>query len=236
MSNYDNSDPYYSNKVIKETILKGTRKAIATNLLDSYRNKIHAGVSRYIEVEKLILFKNKIGKGSMIDHFYRAVVLSLCQKRELNATYDGNVYKIYKNVNLSIAVNTPKGLVTPVLKKAENLSMGQFINNRKEIISIALRWKQKYSDISGGTFTVSNLGNYGIDFLSPIINPPQIAIMGVSRMCSLNISWDSSKVNKIKQLIPINITFDHRIIDGVLVAEFLQSLQDIVNKPEDLWN
>ena len=235
MNDYKKNDPYSDNKIIKEIVLKGTRKAIAAHLMDSYRNKIHAAMLKYIDVEKLIIFKKEIGKGSFIDHLYRAVALSLSQKIELNGTYDGKIYKIYEHVNLSIAVNGPRGLVTPVLKKAEILSIDQFIAKRKEITSIALEWKHKLSDILGGTFTLTNLGNYGIDFLSPIINPPQIAIMGIGRISNMNISWGNSEAIGAKQLMPVSITYDHSVLDGVFVAEFLQVLQDKVNQPEDLW-
>ena len=103
MSNTDNLDPYNDNEIISETSLHGSRKAIARHLMDSYKNKVHASGAKYIDIEKLLKFKKDIGKGSVVDHFYRAVALSLSEKRELNATFDGSVYKIFKNINLSIA-------------------------------------------------------------------------------------------------------------------------------------
>jgi pyruvate dehydrogenase E2 component (dihydrolipoamide acetyltransferase) len=236
MGNYEISNPYSDNEVMEEIILKGTRKVIADHLMDSYRNKIHASMSKYIEVNNLIVFKEKVGKGSLIDYFYRAVALSLQQNLKLNATYDGNVYKTYKSVNLSMAVNASRGLVTPVLKNADSLPIDDFIEQRKKIISLALDWKHKVSDIIGGTFTITNLGSYGIDFLSPIINPPQVAIMGIGRMCKLNISWNDFEKNADKQLLPVSLTYDHSVIDGAGVAAFLQILQELVFNPEKLWS
>ena len=235
MSNNIQNDPYINCGILSEKPLKGTRKVIASHLADSYRNKLHASMSKYLEVDKLSDFKNRQQEGSFIDYFYRAVALSLLEKPELNATYNENLYTIYKDINLSIAVNTSKGLITPVLKNADKLSLNDFIKTRKEIISLALNWKHKLSDIQGGTFTLSNLGNYGIDFLSPIINPPQVAIMGIGRLCKLKIEWEDKEPKKTKTLLPVSLTYDHAVLDGVAVAEFLNVLQQKVNEPELLW-
>jgi pyruvate/2-oxoglutarate dehydrogenase complex dihydrolipoamide acyltransferase (E2) component len=236
MSGIERGDPYSDNEIVTECCLRGTRKTIAKHLMESYRNKAHASMSRYIDIEKLKSFKQNIGNGSLIDHFYRSVALSLSEKRELNAIYDGEVYKKFKNINLSIAVDAPKGLITPVLRNADKLQLDDFIEERKRIIAIVKEWKHKLYDIVGGTFTVSNLGNYGIDFLTPIINPPQVAIMGIGRACNLSVSWDDLESVRARLLMPVTISYDHCIIDGVCVSEFLQILQDKTNHPECLWD
>ena len=227
-------NPYQDNKIIEEMKLHGSRRIIAERLKESYQNKIHASLSRYLEIEKLKKFKNRINKGSLVDHLIRSVALSLAQKPRLNATYDGSTYKIYEDVNISYAVNTPRGLVTPVIRKADKFTLDKFCRVRKEAIATVMEWKHKTSDILGGTFTITNLGNFGVDSTGPIINPPQVAIMGISRMCKLNISWDDSDPS-VKELLPISITYDHSVIDGVEVAEFAQVLQDNINNPDRLW-
>ena len=236
MQNENGFNPYAGYSIIEERRLHGARKVIAKRLMESYQSKIHATMHRYIEIEKLKKFKKKIGKGSVIDHFARAVALSLIEKPELNATYDGEIYRIYKDVNISYAVSTPRGLVTPVLKNADKISLDDFCDNRKKIVSLVMEWKHKLADILGGTFTITNLGNFGVDFTLPIINPPQVAILGIARACKLNISWDNSEPPKIKELLPVSITYDHAIIDGVSTAEFAQVLQEKVNQPESLWD
>ena len=221
-------------KIIEEIKLHGSRRVIAERLKESYQNKIHASLSKYLEIEKLKKFKDHINKGSLVDHFIKAVALSLAQKPQLNATYDGSTYRIYEDINISYAVNTKRGMVTPVIRKADKLSLDEFCRIRKEAISKVLEWKHTTSDILGGTFTITNLGNFGVDSTGPIINPPQVAILGMSRMCKLNISWDDSEPG-VKELLPISITYDHSVIDGVGVAEYAQILQDNLNNPDKLW-
>ena len=234
MNESDNFDPYSDYKIIEEKVLHGSRKMISERLKESYQNKVHASISRYMEVEKLREFTDKIKKGSIVDHFIRAVALSLSEKPAFNATYDGFTYKIYKDINISYAVNTARGLVTPVLRNADRMSLDDFCSKRREIITLVLKWKHNSSDISGGTFTITNLGNFGVDLTSAIINPPQIAILGMARTCKLNISWDGSEPG-IKELLPITVTYDHRVVDGVGAAEFAQVLQDKINNPQELW-
>jgi len=226
---------YEGNKIIEEIILRGSRKIIAERLKNSYQNKAHATMYRYMEVEKLKEFKEKIKKGSIIDHFIRAVALSLKEKPGLNSTFENEIYRIYECINIGYAVNTKRGLVTPVLKNAGTLSLDEFLNEKNRIINLVLDWKHQIKDIMGGTFTITNLGNFGVDLTLPIINPPQVAILGVSRMCRLNISWDDNPPED-RLLIPISITYDHSVVDGVCVAQFAQILQDKINDPGTLWS
>jgi pyruvate dehydrogenase E2 component (dihydrolipoamide acetyltransferase) len=226
---------YADNKIIEEIVLKGNRKIVAGRLKYSYQNKVHATMYRYMEIEKLKEFKEKIQKGSIIDHFIRAVALSLKEKPELNSTFENEIYRIYECINIGYAVNSKRGLVAPVLRNADLLSLHDFINEKNRIINLVLEWKHQLKDIMGGTFTITNMGNFGVDFTLPIINPPQVAILGISRICKLNISWDDNPP-KTRLLIPISITYDHCVIDGVGVAQFAQILQNKINNPETLWN
>jgi pyruvate dehydrogenase E2 component (dihydrolipoamide acetyltransferase) len=233
--NIKKEDFYKENNVLREVVLKGSRKIVAERLKDSYQNKVHATMYRYMEIEKLKDYKEKSARGSIIDHFIRAIALSLKEKPELNSTFEDNIHRIYKNADICYAVNTKRGLVTPVLRKADSLTLDEFLSEKNRIVSLVLEWKHEISDIMGGTFTITNMGNFGVDLTLPIINPPQVAILGISRICRLNISWDDSPPSP-KLLMPVSFTYDHRVIDGVGVAEFAQILQNKINDPESLWN
>ena len=236
LNKYDKMNYFYSdNKILEEIELHGSRKIIADRLSDSYQSKVHATNYRYMEIERLKEYKEKIGKGSIIDHFIKAVALSLKEKQELNSTYDGKVYRIYSDVNISYAVNTKRGLVTPVLRNVDKLSLIEFLEEKNRVINMVLEWKHELKDLMGGTFTITNMGNFKVDFTLPIINPPQVAILGISRICKLNISWDDNPP-RVRELLPVSVTYDHRVIDGVGVAEFAQILQDKINDPENLWH
>ncbi len=230
------NNPYADNPMAEERKLQGSRRVISKFLLESYQNKIHATMYKYLDIEKLRTYSEKLKKGSIVDHFIKAVALSLREIPSLNATYDGETYRVYQNINISYAVSTQRGLVTPVIKNADLLALNEFYALRKKLVSLVMEWKHEKKDIMGGTFTISNLGNFGVDLFSAIINPPQVAILGMSRMCKQLISWDLSKEPSIRELLPISLTFDHSVIDGSGAAEFLQLLQNKINNPESLWD
>jgi pyruvate dehydrogenase E2 component (dihydrolipoamide acetyltransferase) len=236
MQNFDVKNPYADNTVIEDRKLHGSRRVIANHLSESYQSKVHATMHRYLEVEKLRAYASEIKKGSVVDHFIRAVALALKEKPDLNATFDGETHRIFKDVNICYAINTERGLVTPVIRNADILTLDEFYANRKQVVSRVMEWKQEMKDILGGTFTITNLGNYGVDFLHPIINPPQVAILGMGRMCRQDVTWDLNEMPSTKELMPMSVTFDHRVIDGSGAAEFAQVLQDKINDPEHLWN
>ncbi len=229
-------NPYADNPITEEKRLHGSRRVISKFLLESYQNKIHATMYKYMEVGVLRAFTEKRKKGSIVDHFIRAVALSLKETPDLNATYDGEIHRLYKNINISYAVSTERGLVTPVIKNADNISFEEFYASRKKLVALVMEWKHEKKDITGGTFTISNLGNFGIDLFSAIINPPQVAILGMARISRQNITWDLNEKPVIKELLPISLTYDHSVIDGSGTAEFLRILQNKINNPENLWD
>lgn len=230
------NNPYAENPIIEEKRLHGSRRVISKYLLESYQNKIHATMYKYLEIKKLRDFISQNKKGSIVDHFIRAVALCLKEKPELNATFDGEIHRIFRDINISYAISTPRGLVTPVIRNADRLSLEEFYQQRKKLVSLVMDWKHEKKDILGGTFTISNLGNYGVDLFSAIINPPQVAILGMARASRQNISWDFSEEPSVKELLPVSVTFDHSIIDGSGVAEFLKLLQNKISEPENLWD
>jgi len=98
-----------------------------------------------------------------------------------------------------------------------------------------LEWKHELKDLMCGTFSKSNLGSFKADFTLPIINAPQVAIPGISRICKLNISWDDIPPRP-RELMPLSITYDHSVIDGGAAAQFAQILQDKIDNPDILWD
>lgn len=236
MQDFDVKNPYADNPVIEERRLRGARRVIAKHLLDSYQNKVHINMGRYVEVGKLRVYSKKIGKGSIVDHFLKAVALALKERPALNSTFDGEVHRLFQDVNIGYAITTNKGLITPVLRNADRLGLEDFYARRKGLTAKVMEWKQEMKDIMGGTFTITNLGNFGGDWLHPIINPPQVAILGMGRLCKMSISWDIEEEPSVKELMPISITVDHSVVDGAEAAEFAQLIQDKINDPESLWD
>jgi len=141
---------------------------------------------------------------------------------------------IYSNVNLGIAVAAPSGLIVPVVHNAQCLSIGQLAEVTGELIAKARAGKLMPSEYSGGTFTISNLGMFGIDNFSAVINPPEAAILAVSAIkdeaCVL-ADKNGNKSIEIRPVMNIQLSVDHRLIDGMLAALFVSEIKKLLEKP-----
>lgn len=203
--------------------LKGIRKTIARRLGESYRNAVHMTLNKKIDISELVNFKESLETEMPLTDFILAGVKeALLEHKELNSNYENNEQKIFEDVNLGYAVDTEKGLLVPVIKNTENLKVPEINEKRKKLLDRVFEGKYSPKDLKGGTFTVTNLGPLGIDEFTPIINPPEVAILGISRI------EDASKVN-------LSLSLDHRIVDGADGARFLSTLQEKLSKPKDLY-
>ena len=124
-------------------------------------------------------------------------------------------------MHIALAVDTPRGLIVPVLKNAGKMNLMEISKNRIHLVDSALSGKSHPEDLSGGTFTISNLGTLGIDFFTPIINPPQVAILAIGRIREVPAVYNG-KIH-IRQLMGVGVTCDHRVIDGAPAARFLHN-------------
>lgn len=149
-----------------------------------------------------------------------AVSRTLPNHPDLNAHYYDDKMVRFKHVNLGVAVDTPRGLLVPVIPAAELMSLGDLSRTVKEKVSAAVAGKLLPDDMKGGTFTVTNLGVLGIESFTPIINPPQTGILGVNTI-ETRVRENNLETYKAMTL---SLTFDHRAIDGAPAARFLQEL------------
>ena len=138
-----------------------------------------------------------------------------------------NTMKIIKKdfINLGIAVDTPQGLIVPNIKSANNLSIKEISNEIIRLADLAKSRKIKVDDLKGSTFTISSLGNFGGKFFTPIINSPEVAILGISKSYE-SIKLENEKLEKIINL-PISLSYDHRIINGAIGVQFTSRLSEI---------
>jgi pyruvate dehydrogenase E2 component (dihydrolipoamide acetyltransferase) len=125
-----------------------------------------------------------------------------------------------------------EGLLVPVIHRADELSLGQLAARRSEIVSRAQAGKLALDDLTGGTFTISNLGMYGVDAFNAIVNPPQAAILAVGRIADQVVPVNGQPA--IQPMITFSLSCDHRVVDGARAAEFLQALADLVDEPLQL--
>ncbi|MEM7485244.1 MAG: dihydrolipoamide acetyltransferase family protein [Bacteroidota bacterium] len=213
------------------------RKATAKNMLASLQNTAQLTLQRWIDVSELNRKRKKLSAdASWNDWVLRAVVVALEKHPDMNAHWvDDETRKRAKVVHLGFAVDTEKGLMVPVIKNAQKHSLADLSKASNALQSKAKDMKLKSSELSGGTFTVTNLGGLSIEYFTPVLNPPQVGILGVGRLQKKVIFKGENKqtMGQSTQL-PLSITFDHRAIDGAPAARFLQTIEELLQTPENL--
>jgi len=166
---------------------------------------------------------------SFSDILVCAVSRALRQHPALNATFEEERLKMYQEVNIALAVDTPRGLTVPVFHAADRLSLIGITRRRAEVVEKARNNRLIPDDVSGGTFTVSNLGMFGIDVFNAIINPPQAAILAVGRIAKRPLVVDDTL--QVRPAMWMTLSVDHRVADGATAARFLQDLVRYLEDP-----
>jgi len=171
---------------------------------------------------------------SYTDILVKAVAKALGEHRIVNSTLDGEQIKIYEDINIGVAVATEKGLVVPVIRNANKKTLLQVASTVKELVEKAREGKLVKEDVTGGTFTITNLGMYGVEVFIPIINPPEAAILGVGKITEKPVII--KKEIQVKPMMYLSLAYDHRIVDGAPAAQFLQKVKQILEKSPELVN
>ena len=151
---------------------------------------------------------------------------------KINASYVNEKIRVFKSINIGIAANTPKGLLVPVIHNADKKSFIEIVQERARLISLARENKLLPDDISGGTFTLSNLGMYEINSFHAIINSPESTLLSVGEITKTLVKINEGIVEK--PFVSMSLSCDHRVLDGVTGARFLKDLKMIIKKPSKL--
>ncbi|MCL6443099.1 MAG: 2-oxo acid dehydrogenase subunit E2 [Alicyclobacillus sp.] len=234
------TDPYGDIPIKSTFRLSGARKVIARRLGEGWRNSVPVTLHRRLDVQSIERLRTRNSTGakdlSFIDYVLFALVRALHTSDIMNATFDGETVRIYSTVNLGIAVDSPRGLAVPVLHNAHALSILELRQQRRRLIELVRQWKQRPSDLTGGTFTVSNLGSFGVEYFTPIINPPQVAILGLGQAYrQTHKAVGSTEELRHSATLPVSLTFDHQVMDGALAAEFLIRFQEQIEEIPSLF-
>ncbi len=147
----------------------------------------------------------------------------------MNARLAPDAVERLANVNLGMAVDTERGLLVPVIKNADQLSLRQFGQTFRDLVDKARKARISPDDLSGGTFTITNLGMYDIDAFTPVINLPEAAILGVGRIAPKVVPINGQPA--IREMLTLSLVFDHRLIDGAPAARFLQYIKQLIEEP-----
>jgi len=190
-----------------------------------------ADATNLVNLRNQILAKESFNENrpSFTDFMIFIICKALKQHPHINSTFENGQLILHGLINLSLAVDTDRGLIVPVLRNVDLLSIDQITTKRKTIVDKAKNGKLSKDDLLGGTFTLTNLGALGIDFFTPIINPPQIAILGIGRIRDLPVMIDNVFI--IRSVIGLSLTCDHRVIDGAPAARFLETVCQLMEKP-----
>lgn len=166
---------------------------------------------------------------TITDLIVRAAALALREHPRLNASVRNNEIHLQSQVNIGVAVALDEGLLVPVVKEADRKPLSVIAAEARRLAHEARAGKASLPDLEGGTFTVSTLGNYGIDFFTPVITPGQVAILGVGRLRD-SARWDG-EVPVRTQVLTLSLTFDHRAVDGAPAADYLRGVVSRLENP-----
>jgi pyruvate dehydrogenase E2 component (dihydrolipoamide acetyltransferase) len=219
------------------------RKVIARRLSESKQTVPHFYVSMDIELDALLKLRAdlnsrapKEGPGafklSVNDLVIKAVARVLRQYPNVNATWTDDAIIQYHDVDISVAVSIPDGLITPIIRKADQKGLAAISNEMKDLAARAKSGKLKPEEFQGGGFSISNMGMFGVRDFSAIINPPQAGILAVSAGEQRPVIKDGAL--GIATVMTCTLSVDHRVVDGALAAEFIAAFKKVVEDPLSL--
>ena len=218
--------------VLKKTKLTGVRKVVAERLSFSARTAVPVTITIEADATKLMAMKEKQSHVGFTAFGVKAAAKALVEHSSVNATIEGDEVTVYSDVNVAVAINTEQGLVAPVVRNANKLSLKDISSTIDDLARKASENQLTIENLTGGTFTVTNLGAFDVESFAPVINPPQCAILGLGRIAFKPFAHGSQVSARPSTLL--TLVFDHRIIDGVPAAKFLRDVKRNLEEPEEL--
>jgi pyruvate dehydrogenase E2 component (dihydrolipoyllysine-residue acetyltransferase) len=215
--------------------LSSMRKTIARRLTEAWQAPVfQLGVT--VDMERAQTVRAKLvelhkdgAKPTLNDLLTKVCAAALMRHRAVNAHYKGDAIELYPTANVGIAVAIPNGLVVPVIRSAERLSVAEIADVRADLVERARGGKLQQGDLDGGTFTISNLGMYGIERFIAVLNPPQAAILAVGSVEDKVVAVGGQPA--VRPRMEITLTCDHRAVDGATGAEFLATVKQFLEEP-----
>jgi len=219
--------------------LSGMRKIIADRLSRSVRTAVHVPITMEVDMsdaaalhEKLKKEHEGVARITQTDVLVKAVAKALTEYPVMNSIIEGEEIRIIRDVNIGVAVSVEEGLVVPVIHNADRKSLLEIAEKRDDLARKARTGTLTTKEASYGTFTISNLGMYGVDIFAPIMNPPESAILGVGRIGKKPIVIDDHL--ELKPIMTLTLVFDHRVMDGAFAAQFLRRVKGLLESPSQL--
>ncbi|HEV2901819.1 MAG TPA: dihydrolipoamide acetyltransferase family protein [Gaiellaceae bacterium] len=215
--------------------LTSIRKTIARRLTEAWQAPVFqismsADMARALELRERLVELAKDGpKPTISDVLTKIAASALMRHRGLNAEFVGDEVRIHPAANVGMAVATDRGLVVPVIRGAERLSIHEIAAARVDVVDRARGGKLQQQDLEGGTFTISNLGMFGVENFIAVLNPPQVAILAVGAVEEKPVVRDGEIA--ARPLMSLTLTCDHRAVDGADAADFLRTVRSMLEEP-----
>ncbi|KAH8650989.1 dihydrolipoyllysine-residue acetyltransferase component-pyruvate dehydrogenase complex [Xylariales sp. PMI_506] len=222
--------------------LSNMRKTIAKRLQESTQNNPHFFVTSKLSVSKLLKLRQALNsssegqyKLSVNDFLIKAIAVASKKVPAANASWQGDVIRQYNSVDVSVAVATPTGLITPIVTGVEARGLESISSKVKELAKRARDGKLKPEEYQGGTISISNMGmNDAVDHFTAVINPPQAAILAVGTTKKVAVPSEDGTSIEWDDQITVTASFDHKVVDGAVGAEWVKALKKVVENPLEL--
>jgi len=218
--------------------LTGMRKVIANRMHSSLQVMAQLTLHLDVEMDHAISLRKEMESDDVLPGYTDFVIASVARALkvhpQLNSQMLENEILQLHEINIGMAVALNDGLVVPVVRNADQLSLNEIAKNTSRLAGQARDGKLVLEDLEGGTFSVSSLGMFGVDGFTPVINPPNAAILGVGRIRE-DTAWDDQTPRKISRMV-VSLTWDHRVLDGAPAADFASTVKSGLENPESLLN
>ena len=207
---------------------------MAQRLTESWNTVPHFYLERDVNATQLLAWwqsvKQRVSENvTLTDLLVKLVAAALGKHPRVNAAWHDETIVLNSDINVGLAVAVEEGLLVPVIHRADKLRLAELAQRRKEVVDRARSGKPPLDDLQGGTFTLSNLGMFGIDSFNAIVNPPQAAILAVGRIAERVVPVDGQP--GVQPMMTLTLSCDHRVVDGVRGAQFLQTVVSFIEEP-----
>jgi pyruvate dehydrogenase E2 component (dihydrolipoamide acetyltransferase) len=236
-SSTSTASPTHKEQTLGTKKMSGMRGTIAKRMHASLQEMAQLTLHMDADFDQVIEHRDELRTAAVTpgitDYLLAASGRAIAQHRYVNAQIVGDGIAELPDVHIGLAVAIPGGLVVPVIRHADNSSLFDIAQQSKRLATAAREGQLRLEDLEGGTFSVTALGMFGVDGFTPVINPPNAAILGVGRLRDDIVIKKKGKISTVKRLT-LSLTWDHRVFDGVPAAEFCQSIVENLRHPESL--
>jgi pyruvate dehydrogenase E2 component (dihydrolipoamide acetyltransferase) len=215
--------------------IRGMRQTIATRMLQSLQTMAQVTLTTEVDVTAAMTLRAGLARQwpesglSPLHLVIKATARALKEHPRMNAVQKDHEVELVPEIHIGVAVSLEEGLLVPTIQWADTKHLAQIVSESHDLATKAREGRATYEEVTGGTFTITNLGAYGIDAFTPIINPPQVGILGVGRVVEKPVVYQG-EITK-RSMMFLSLTFDHRVIDGAPAAAFLHTLKGHLEDP-----